>query len=246
MSAPAFPISQPGAFDLRTLIIDKVRAQDSGRSRSKQTALGPSSAGTPCDRQLWYYATQAPKLGQKSDPWPSMVGTACHEGPFTTAFQGDTDWELGRTVEIGPDLRGTYDLYHVPSATLIDMKVLGKSSLDKIKRHGAGQQYRVQTHLYGFGLYRLGVNVQHVALACFPRAGWLRDVHIWTEPFDLDVVEAALERWYTIKEASPMFTPAMFRIAPKADAPCAFCEWFNPSVAAEHPELACEGVTGAR
>lgn len=235
-------LAQPGAFDLRGLLVGKVRDYDASRSRTRQTQLGASSAGTPCDRQLWYYATGAPKLGQKGDPWPAMVGTACHEWTFTKAFENDPDWELGRSLEIGPELRGTFDLFHVPSATVIDFKALGKSSMDKIRRHGPGPQYRVQVHLYAFGVYRQGIDVNRVALACFPRSGFLKDVIVWEEAFDLAVVESALERWYTIKEASPMFTPELFRVAPKADGPCSFCSWLNPSIAVEHPELACEGV----
>lgn len=236
-------LSQPGTPEdrLKADLIRVLRARDEARDRNKQVRIGPSGLCTPCDRQLAYYATETPKLGQKGDPLAAWVGTAFH-ALAEEAFRTAEGWEIGRRMEIGPDLFGTDDLYHLPTGTVVDLKMLGKTSLDGIRRAGPGPQYRGQVHLYGFGRLRLGYDVQNVALACFPRSGFLRDVVLWTEPYDNDVVEQAFQRWYTIKEASPLFTPDVFRLLPMADGPCGWCPWFAPTVATEHPELGCPGV----
>jgi hypothetical protein len=243
MYAANVVLSQPGtpADRLKNDIVGVLRAKDAARDRNRQVRIGPSGLCCPCDRQLAYYARETPKIGQPGDPLAAWVGTAFH-ALADEAFTGADGWETGRRMEIGPELWGTDDLFHLPTGTVVDLKMLGKTSLDKIRRNGPGPQYRGQVHLYGFGRLRLGYEVNHVALACFPRSGFLRDVVLWTEPYDNDIVEAAFERWYTIKEASPLFTPDIFRMLPRADGPCAFCPYYSPSVAGEHPELACPGV----
>ncbi len=242
-AADTIVISQPGTPEdrLKRAVLDVLREKEANRERNRQVKVGPSGLCTPCDRQLAYYARETPKLGQVGDPLSSWFGTGFHTF-IEEAFRSAEGWEIGRRMEIGPDLFGTDDLYHLPTNTVVDIKTLGKTSLDKIRRHGAGQTYRGQVQLYGFGRYRLGYDVQRVALVCFPRSGFLRDVVVWSEPFDLDVVEEAFQRWYTIKEASPLFTPEIFRMLPMADGPCAWCPWFSPTLAGEQPELACPGV----
>lgn len=245
------PIVQPGtlADRLKNELRDAVKTWEANRPRSKQRRVGASDIGHPCTRYLAYRATGAPEIGQPGDPWPAIVGTSCHEHALTEAFKNDERWTLCTgALEIGPDLFGRYDLLRQPiygfgnGVTVIDHKVLGKDSLTQLRLHGAKPQYRVQTHMYGFGIYRRGIDVSDVAIAGWPRSGFLRDLVVWTEPFDLDVVEEAFQRWYTLKEASPLFTPEMFRTFPMVDGPCSWCPWFSPSVAAEHPELACPGV----
>jgi hypothetical protein len=245
------PIVQPSAAEpvatrLARLIRDGIRAWDAGRDRSRQIRLGPSSLGHSCLRHLAYYATGAPKGQPKGDPLPAILGTWGHSG-LDLAFGGDPEWQLGHRVEIGPDLTGTYDLYHVPTGTVVDAKFLGTDALTRLRRHGPSRQYRVQVHTYGFGLMREGYDVRHVALACLPRSGFLRDILVWAEPWDEQVCEEALQRWYTLKEAAPVLaaTPELFTGLPTADGPCSWCPWLSTrESAAEHPELGCAGHSG--
>lgn len=127
-------------------------------------------------------------------------------------------------------------------AVIIDHKVLNKEGLASLKNGTPKPQYRVQVQMYGFGAYRQGIDVTDVAIAGWPRSGFMRDMQVWTEPFNLDVVEKAFQRWYDLKEASPLFTPEVFASLPRVDGPCSFCPWFSPTLAAKHPELACQGV----
>jgi hypothetical protein len=218
-----------------------VRAWDANRSRSKQTGAGASDLGGPCVRQLAYKATGAPRLRQASDPWAAIVGTACHAVPLHEAFLNNPDWLLDLKLEIGPGIWGTLDRYHVPTATIVDDKVLSADSMKKMRAQGPGPQYRTQVHCYGFGMSRLGHEVKNVALCCWPRSGRMVDAYVWAERYDEDVVEAAFVRWYGLKEASPAFTPEMFRLFAKADGPCGWCNYYDPELASTRPELACGG-----
>lgn len=245
-AAPAVAVVvQPGSLAdrLRNQIRDGLIAYDRSRPRNQQAGIGASDLGHPCLRYLAYRATGAPRFPQRSDPWPAMVGTACHDGPLATAFR-DGDWEVGKSMEIGPGIRGTLDVYHKPSKTVVDYKVLGADSLRSLRTGGPRAQYRTQVHAYGFGLWRLGVDVENVAIVGLPRSGFLRDLVVWTEPYDVNVVEQAFQRWYTLAEAAPALAPEHFTLLARVDGPCAFCNWFNPALAAEHPELACPGVGG--
>jgi hypothetical protein len=246
-------LSQPGtlADRLAKELKTAVRASEADRPRSKQRSMGASGLGHPCTRNLGYHATGAPPLGAPGDPWPATVGSACHDGPLTKAFEGDPGkWSLGTTMEIGPNLYGTFDLLRHPmdgvGFVVIDHKVLGKASLDSLKRHGAKPQYRVQVHAYGFGCWRQGMDVTHVAIAGWPRSGFLRDVHVWVEPYDVNVVEEAFQRWYGLVDMAPILTaqPQMFNALAMADGPCSWCPWYAPVVAVNHPELGCPGFKG--
>lgn len=252
MTGDPFVLSQPGtlADRLRNEMRDAVKAWEASRPRSKQRRVGASDVGHPCTRYLAYRATGAPEIGQPGDPWPAIVGTSCHEWVLTQAFQNDPRWTLcTSSVEIGPELYGRYDLMRATmrgvskGAIIIDHKVLNKEGLGLLKAGTPKPQYRVQVHMYGFGAYRMGIDVSDVAIAGWPRSGFLRDLVVWTEPFSMDVVEETFQRWYTIKEASPAFTPEIFTMLPMVDGPCAFCPWFAPTIAGDHPELACPGVS---
>ncbi len=244
-------LTQPGDLGerLKTEMRDAVRAWEADRPRSKQRRIGASDVGHPCTRYLAYKACGTPEVGQPGDPWPAIVGTSCHEWVLTQAFENDPRWTLCTSaLEIGPELYGRYDLMRNPEpgahgVVIIDHKTLGRDSLNHLKTRGAKPQYRTQVHMYGFGAYRQGIDVSHVAIAGWPRSGFLRDLVVWTEPFSLDVVEDAFQRWYTIKEAAPAFTPEMFGAMPRTDGPCSFCDYFSPTLAAEHPERACPGVS---
>lgn len=236
--------NEPLERRLERYVRDSIRAWDAGRGRSQQTRLGPSSLGHECTRHLAYYATQAPKIGQKGDPFPAITGTWGHSG-MDEVFGPDPEMEQGARVEIGPDLFGTYDAFYRPAGCVVDWKFLGHDSLTKVRRKGPGRQYRAQLHAYGFGMMRAGWDVRNVALVCLPRSGFLRDIHVWTEPWDVEVVEREFVRWYELKEAAPVLSanPQFFNSLAMADGPCGWCPWYSPALSVEHPELACPGFT---
>lgn len=143
--------------------------------RSQQVHLGPSEIGATCDRQVVSKLVRAPRTNNISDPWPSIVGTAVHAW-LAQAFNDDNGrdrmlrWITEARVTPHPDYPGSADLYDAQEAAVIDHKVLGATSLAKVKSPtGPSRRYRVQLLLYGAGYRALGLPVKRVVLAAYPR-----------------------------------------------------------------------------
>lgn len=194
--------------DIPTLILQGIRDFSASRPRSLQTAVGPSQLGSPCDHCLTAALVGWPK--QDDEAWLPLIGTAVHallleddesEGAATWlkgAWSGG-DWIKEQGVGVGEiagvAVWGSADLFHVPSGTVIDLKVVGASTLNEAKRHGPSQTYRVQTQLYGRGFQRAGYDVRQVCIAYLPRNSMrLSDAHFDIRPYDESIAVAALER----------------------------------------------------
>ena len=141
--------------------------------RTLQQHLGPSEIGVACDRQVVSKMAALPATNHVVDPWPSIVGTACHawaEDAFTgdNTRKGLVRWITEQRVTPHPDHPGTADLYDGAEQAVVDHKFLGESSMAKIRK-GWPRKYRVQLLLYALGYWRLGLPVRRVALAAYPR-----------------------------------------------------------------------------
>jgi hypothetical protein len=179
------------------------------RPRSVQTALGPSSAGNPCDRSL-VGAMSGFEGSPDSNPWLATVGTAVHllladmlEGINEKSIKagGKKIWLVEQQLPIKPPAipSGNGDGFHIESGTVLDWKILGKSSLDKIQKNGPSDLYRIQLHIYGLGYAQLGYQVNDVLLAALPRNAnpnlpFLHESVLWKEPWDMDVAVEAVKR----------------------------------------------------
>lgn len=175
--------------------------------RSLQKRIGPSEIGKPCDRWILH------KLNGDGEPdrgpaWKPAVGTAVHdqlERWFDAANRGGgdvdhtewvTEWEVVVGQIGGVDIPGHSDLFHVPTGTVIDHKIVGPKQLSKYRLHGPSQQYRVQAHLYGKGFSDDGGwgPCREVAIAFLPRDGELSGAYFWSEPHDLHLAAEAMNR----------------------------------------------------
>ena len=169
-------------------------------NRSAQTTLGPSEIGTPCDRRLAMALLGVRPVNPGGDGWAAFVGTCTHAGMaevYTFADAGTGRYAVELPVFLGmPTVpRGTTDLLDRRDGTIIDWKVMGKYSLDKFKKEGPSDTYRVQAHVYGLGAERGGEKVRNVAIVGLPRAGSsLDEMHIWSEPYDRKLAQDALAR----------------------------------------------------
>ncbi len=141
--------------------------------RTLQSHLGPSELGVACDRQVAGKMAALPATNHVVDPWPSIVGTACHawaEEAFTAANdrEGLLRWITEQRVTPHPDHPGTADLYDALEQCVVDHKFLGESPMAKIRK-GWPRHYKVQLLLYGLGYFLMGLPVRRVVLAAYPR-----------------------------------------------------------------------------
>lgn len=172
--------------------------------RSQQVHLGPSELGAECDRQVVGKLIGAHRTNNVSDPWPSIVGTAVHSW-LATACNDDNlrdrvlRWITEQGVEPAAGYGGHADLYDAQEQAVVDWKVLGATTLSKIKSPaGPPQRYKVQLLLYARGYRNLGLPVKRVVLAALPRtAATLDGMYCWERvytPSDDELVDEVLQR----------------------------------------------------
>lgn len=212
--------------------------------RSRQRRIGPSEVGDPCERKLSYKVFDWPTVNA-SDPIASVLGTGFHawmEEAFTARQNvlpdGRERYKIEERVTVRQGytdeatLAGSSDLYDRATGTVYDWKLTGTSSLDRYRRHGPGDQYRRQAHLYGLGQENAGEQPKRVAIVFVARYHELR-VHVWTEAYQRQVAIDALTRLDRIHQRvldlDPESNPQNWAQIPTSDrAKCRFCPWFKP------------------
>jgi len=224
------------ADHLMHLITDAI----SNHPRSLQTAIGPSEIGHPCARRLGYKM-----LGTGERPgevnWKATVGTALHAWLENVLDGANDDYET-RTKSgqerfyieqrvtvgqiLGKDINGSCDVYDRATACVVDWKSVGPTQLAKYKRFGAGEQYRIQAHLYGRGWRARGLPVDTVMVVFLPRNGELAETYVWHEPYDEDIAVNALQRATGIALAAQALGPGALQHLATADAWCHLCPYF--------------------
>lgn len=229
------------AAELRRVVVE----QASSSARNLQAHLGPSELGSPCDRQVAGKLAGLPVTNHVVDPWASVIGTAVHAwlaDAFTAANarQGTPRWLAEQRVIPHPEHPGTADLYDAAELTVVDHKVLGESSMAKV-RSAAGPpiRYVIQLLLYGKGYRNLGLPVRRVALAAYPRtAASLDGLYVWeraTGPEDdalITEVFALTDRRKQmaadIRSGRKTLTDIPFT---PDDDECFFCPFYRPQAA---------------
>ena len=242
-------------------VYDVIRGAIANHPRSLQKRIGPSEIGATCDRRIGYKL-----LGQEENPrgdaWKPTVGTAVHawlEKALEDANLAQVisaggliedhqlEWVTEQSVTVGylhdgTAITGSADLYHRPTATIIDHKIVGVASLRDKKANGPGQQYRAQVHLYGAGFLMQGHPVEHVAINFLPQNGNLTDGWWWSEPFDMSIAAGAMARLREIEKK--VRATGSVEGLPSADAWCAFCPFHLPG--STDLSAGCPGETPSR
>ena len=220
--------------------------------RSQQTRIGPSEIGIECDRRIAHKLLGTPPVNDRGAPWLPTVGTAVHAW-LDDVFSRDTlpaikagqapRWLVERKVTTGQvageDIDGACDLYDTITGTSVDWKVVGKTKLLDVRRHGPGQQYKVQGHCYGRGWVAKGYPVNDVAVFFLPRNEELDGAVWWSEPYDEQVAVEALARVEAIGLACKALGPAAAGVMKTADAYCGYCPHFR--IDATNLTTACPG-----
>lgn len=225
---------------------------DANSARSLQTAIGPSEIGVPCDRQLGMRLHSIPERPDARVPWAPIQGTAIHA--YLAEMLHAHNRILGRQrwlVEerVWPDewISGRGDVYDLDHDMVIDWKLVGDTSLYRYRKQ-MRPQYRAQAHLYGLGHERAGRTPRHVRLVFLHRSHDYDKSFEWTEPYDHDLAEAALERLYRVMtlldDLQVADVPAMWGAVPSLPTPdCRWCRYFRPGKPADG--TGCPGDTEA-
>ena len=95
----------------------------------------------------------------------------------------------------GYDVTGSIDLWDRKTNSTIDWKIVGNTTVTKVKAHGPSQQYRIQASLYGMGLQNEGERVERNCIYFLPRNKTsLGDALPWETRFDPEPGKWALSR----------------------------------------------------
>lgn len=203
--------------------------------RSLQKRIGPSEIAHPCARRIGYKLAGTPEGNVGDIAWLPTIGTGVHtwlEDAFTEANRDrEIRWLTEARVSVGEilgaDITGSCDLYDRATATVIDHKIVGPSTLKKYRSKGPGDQYRGQIHLYGRGYTRRGLPVDRVMIAFLPRNSALSDAYLWHEPYDEQIALDALQRVEGIALTVQALGAAAPAALPTADAYCQRCPWYR-------------------
>jgi hypothetical protein len=230
--------------------------------RSLQLHLGPSELGVNCDRQVAGKMAGQPHTNHISDPWPSIVGTACHAWA-ADAFTADNTrhgllrWVAEQRVTPHPDHPGTADLYDAVEQAVVDHKFLGESSMAKVRASsGLSRKYVVQLVLYGLGYLALGLPVRRVVLAAYPRtAASLDGLYVWERALTGDdgqllpensqlitevFAQTATRQEYAKQLHSGQLSLNDIPFTPDSDE-CYFCPFYRPQ-SAKDGGVGCPGT----
>lgn len=201
--------------------------------RSQQRAIGPSEVGAPCIRRMGYRLLEAEPTNEP-DTWLAQIGTWVHAGiakvyEDINASLDEPRFLIEQRVQITKDLAGSVDLYDKKLKMVLDWKVVGDTSLKKYKKDGPSNQYRVQAHLYGMGLFNEGYDVETVAIVFLPRGGNLRQMHIWSEAFDPHIAMDGIERLRDARKVIEVAGTGALATMPTDASLCHYCPYFLPA-----------------
>jgi CRISPR/Cas system-associated exonuclease Cas4 (RecB family) len=213
-------------FDVTNSLIDQVKEYATWSPRSQQTMVGASEIGTPCARRLAYKLLDVEAVNTDMDSWPAIVGTSVH-AYLERAFKKNPDYMTEVKVMLEPWTKGTADLVHLPSKTVIDHKVVGVTALKKYKSEGMSQQYRVQLNMYALGLRLMDIEIENIAIMFWSRSGMMRDAFSITEPYDESLVDEMLKRFDAIKEMTTLGVTSL-PLIPTTPTYCMYCPNYLP------------------
>ena len=243
--------NNPEAVAIAGEMREAVRYASSTSARTLQVHLGPSELGEPCHRQVVGKLAGQSHTNHIADPWPSYVGTAVHAKlADDLAAQRPDQWITEKRVTPIDGHSGTADLYDAKRFGVLDHKVLGVTTHDKIRREGPGRRYFVQLLLYGRGYRRLGLPVWFVALLAWARTGGLNGLYVWHHtltPEDdqlLDYIEQIELPWRKAVAAEVSAGRLHLLAVPiGTDKPdCYFCPFWRPEVSKNPAVAGCPGV----
>lgn len=232
-------VAHPKAIEevITTELTEAITHDVATRPRSLQAELGPSEIGEECQRKLAYRIAAWPKANRDVDPLASFIGVAAHES-IAVALEKVNErrpgtWLIEKRVHTSNTLSGSCDAFHIPTNSVVDHKFVGPASMRKYRSDGPRPTYIVQTNAYALGWERAGYTPKRVVIAFYPRGGNLKDLYVWSAPYDRQIALNALTRVDIIRNAwlalDPESNPANWAAFPSsASHACTFCPWYAP------------------
>lgn len=221
-------------------LVAAVREGIEAHPRSAQTELGPSELGHPCNRWLAHRFAGTAPTGLQSPPWRQAVGTAVHRdfsdwlhrwnAEHGTRYLTDLRVMVGELYP-GRPIWGTLDALDIATATIIDLKVPGRTAM---KTYADGKpespQYDTQIDLYAKGATHHGFPVQSVGILRLPAAGELSDAVWKCRPHDPARAQVALDRAGGIARIVEALGPKAIPLQPTTSHYCQRCDFFQPNI----------------
>ncbi len=160
-----------------------------GHERSKQSMIGPSELGTPCERKLAHRLAFGKH--EREPSWRPTVGTAVHAWLDAAVGRnperlddGSPRWLAEKRVIVGQlggnPIKGTSDLFDARDGVVCDWKAVGITTLKKARAGVVSDTYRGQVMMYGLGMEAAGFVVNKVGVMFLPTSGELGD-SVWRE-----------------------------------------------------------------
>lgn len=249
------------AADLKRTLIEVITWAERNTARSLQAELGPSDLGSACDRRIGYKMAGMDVINTIQDPWSAFVGSAIHtrlqdsidrwtqanhQGPGERRFLTESLAPLDDFIKAHPDLldREKNMVVDHKSTTMEFLKQLRKPNMDP---HVAFPGYIIQVQLYGLAFENLGHKIEKVALAFYPRAGWLKNMYCWVGDYDRDVAMVAYQRPYDIADVltdlAVTENPSRWAEVPAEPSnACGFCPWYNSQHEGPANDGGCPGT----
>jgi hypothetical protein len=228
--------------------------------RSVQRHLGPSEIGSPCHRQIVgkIIANTYPghpggaRTNHVPDMWPAIIGTAVHAWLAST-FDREND-TLGflrylTELRVAPTEAhpGSTDLYDAGIKGCVDWKILGPTTLAKIRSGNPPRKYRVQILLYGLGCQLMGLPVERVIICALPRTeATLDSLYVWDHPVwsleDAELLSEVLRVNEIRKQIADQVLKGVIGIEEVPivpdDSECFFLPGSAPSIVRKAPRMA--------
>lgn len=246
-SAPAY--MEPHSALLLSRATEIIWSAEHARDRSKQRVPGPSELGSECERKLAYSSLGRSPVNHTADHHQAFVGTAVHAAlaeAYEKADNGAGRYLIEHKVSMatpeGIIVSGSLDIYDRVTGEVIDWKLPGSRSRKKYARTGPPQGYRIQAHLYAYGLEQAGESPKRVANIYLPPEGKLSETFCWSEPYNKNIALQALANFERIT-GIVQGDPDRVKLVPKTITPlCHWCSaWLKNS---PDTAIACQGGDG--
>lgn len=216
--------------DPKQLLIDVLRAKDAGRSRSKQTQVGPSELGG-CRRKVWYRINGREATNDNELKLAAIMGTAIHAEieKAISALDPKGEKYLVETEAEFEGMKAHIDLFIPETGDVVDWKTVKVKNLSYFPT----QQQRWQVQVYGYLLEKSGKGKpKTVNLVAIARDGDERDVKVHSEPYDPALAQDALNWLSAIKESA---------IAPEPERDPSYCRFYCKYFD-ESGKVGCTGI----